>query len=242
MGSTLAGVKAGVIAGLVYIGALAISNVIVLYASEPDVLTYITNNFAQVCSPVPTVNSTTVQDCFASLAPVYLPYVAFIGFIVTLVYSGVFGRFYDLIPGKSFRFKGLVIAPLVAINLLVFQLVGITFEVSATVVLMIVLIGSTIAYGLLLGGLYKRYTRVVQFVSQDESALKIIVGRSNLTGKSRTFAAKSSHEVRADVADDSSFRGWTVSGGVTVEDPKSFETSMEVNGDGLLKALVTKKH
>ncbi len=230
------------IAGLVYIGALALVNVIVLYAAEPDVLTYITNNFAQVCFPVPTVNSTTVQDCFASLAPVYIPFVAFVGFLLALIYSGIFGRIYDSIPGRSSRIKGLAIAPIVAINLLLFQLVGITFEESATVILTITLLVSTIAYGLLLGELYKRYTRVIQFVSQDEAALKIIVGRSNLTGKSRTFALKSSHEVKADVADDSSFRGWTVSGGVTVEDPKSFETTMEVNGDGLLKAQVTKKY
>lgn len=242
MGSILAGVKAGVIAGLVYIGTLALFNVAVLYISRGDVLNYIANNFSQVCSPVSTVNSTSIQDCFDSLAPVYVPFVAFIGFSLTLGYSALFGRVYERIPGPSPSRKGLVIAPVVAINLVLFQLIGFTFEQSATEGVIVVLILTTVAYGLLLGRLYRRYTRVVHFVSQDEAALRIIVGRSDFTGKTTTLGAKSTHNVEARVAHDSSFRGWTASGGVTVEDPKSFETSIEINGDGLLKGLVSKKY
>jgi len=242
LGSALAGIKAGVLAGLAYIGTLAFFNVAVLYISRQDILNYIANNFSQVCAPVKVVNGTSIQDCFATLAPVYVPFVAFLGFFVALVYAGIFGRIYEFIPGRSPSFKGLTVAPIVAINLILFQLVGFTFEESARVALLLVLVGTTISYGLLLGNLYRRYTRVVEFVSQDESSLRILVGRSDLTGKKRTLATKSTHALRADVSDDSSFRGWTVSGGVSVEDPRSFETTMEITGDGLLKGLVSKKY
>lgn len=238
----LAGVKAGVVAGIVYIGTIVAANLAVLYALKQDVLDYITNNFNLVCSPVNSVNPGTVQDCFNSLAPYYLPFVAFAGFALTLVYAGVFGRMYDRLPARGPSFKGLIVAPVVAISLAYFQLIGLTFELLATEILTAVLIGATILYGLLLGRFYNRYTRTIKFVSENESALRIIVGRSDLTGKTATLAAKSSHNIEARVVEDSSFKGWSVSGGVTVEDLRSFETTMEVNGDGLLKGQVAKKY
>jgi len=238
----LAGLKAGVIAGIAYIGTLIVANLAVLYLSKPEILQYITNNFAQVCSPVSSVNATTIEDCFDSLAPVYLPFIAFLGFFVTLVYSAVFGRLYDRLPLRSPSFKGLLLAPLAAISLVYLQLIGFTYELFATEALVLVLLISTVAYGVILGRFYRRYTRVVQFVSEDDSALRIVVGRSDLTGKTTTMAANSSHNIEAKVAEDSSFKGWSVSGGVTVEDARSFETTMEVSGDGLLKGQVAKKY
>jgi hypothetical protein len=234
--------KAGVIAGIAYIGILVVANLAILFISKQDILTYITNNFAQVCSPVNSVNATSIQDCFDSLAPVYLPFIAFFGFFITLTYSAVFGRMYDRLPGREPAFKGLLVAPFAAISLVYLQLVGFTFELSATEALVAVLLGSTIAYGVILGRFYKRYTRVIQFVSEDDSALRIFVGRSDLTGKTTTMAANSTHNIEAKVTEDSSFKGWSVSGGVAVEDAKSFETTMEVSGDGLLKGQVAKKY
>jgi len=230
------------VAGIFYIGSLALANLGILYFSKQDILTYITNNYSYVCAPVNSVNATSVQDCFNSLAPVYLPFIAFIGFFITLAYSSVFGRMYDWLPGKSPSLKGLFVAPLVALSLLFFQVLGFTFELSATEALVVVLIAATLAYGILIGRLYKRYTRVVQFVSEDESALRIIVGRTDLTGKTTTLAANSTHRIEAKVSDDSSFKGWGVSGGVAVEDVRSFESTMEVKGDGLLKGQVAKKY
>lgn len=238
----LAGIKAGVIAGIAYIGTLAVANLAILYLSRPDILAFITNHFNDVCSPVNSVNATSIQDCFNSLAPVYLPFIAFFGFFVALVYSAVFGRVYDRLPGHAPALKGMMIAPLAAISLVYLQLLGFTFELSATEALVAVLLASTVAYGVILGRFYKRYTRVIQFVSENDSALRIIVGRTDLTGKTNTLAANSTHNIEAKVTDDSSFKGWSVSGGVAVEDAKSFETTMEVNGDGLLKGLVAKKY
>lgn len=238
----IAGIKAGVVAGIVYIGALVLTNLGILYFAKQDVLNYISSNYSFVCSPVSSVNSTSILDCFNSLAPVYLPFIAFVGFFLTLGYSALFGRMYERLPGAGPSFKGLLVAPLVAISLLFFQLIGFTFELSATEALVVVLIAATVAYGVLVGRFYRRYTRVIQFVSEDDAALRIIVGRSDLTGKTMTLATNSLHNIEAKVTEDSSFKGWSVSGGVSVEDARSFETTLEVKGDGLLKGQVAKKY
>jgi hypothetical protein len=241
MGSTVAGVKAGVLAGVLYVGSLAIVNVIILYAAKPAVMQWVGANFQQLCPPTTaTANSTTLADCFSSLAPVYLPYIAFIAFFISLLYAAVFGRLYEYIPGRSST-KGVAIGVVIAINLIVFQLVGITFNPRATMGLTVFLIAATFAYGFILGDLYTRYTRTVRFLSEDKS-LKIIVDRSDCTGKTKTYATKSTHNVRADTTGDTSFKEWVVSGGVTVEDARSFETSMEIDGDGMLKALVSRRY
>jgi hypothetical protein len=234
-------VKAGVLAGVAYVGSITTFNLIVLYADRPAITQYIANNFQQVCAPTASLNSTSVADCFSSLAPVYLPFIAFVAFFISLIYAAIFGRFHEYVPGGR-RGKGITMAGIVAINLVLFQLVGVTFEQRASLGLAAFLVAATAAYGAILGDLYIRYTRTVQFVSEDEGALKIIVDRRDCTGKARTFAAKSTHTVRADSAEGSSFKGWVVSGGVSVEDARSFETAMEVDGDGLLKALVSKKY
>lgn len=241
MGSTIAGLKAGVLGGVLYVGALTTINVILLYAAKPEIMQYISSNFKSVCPPTAVfLNSTTVSDCFDSIAPVYLPFIAFVAFFVSLLYSAVFGSLYEYIPGRGSS-KGITIGVVVAINLIVFQLVGITFSPRATEALTIFLIADTFAYGFILGDLYVRYTRKVQFLSEDKS-LKIIVDRSDCTGRTKTFAAKSAHNLRADTTGEGSFKEWVVSGGVSVEDARSFETTMEVNGDGMLKALVSKKY
>jgi hypothetical protein len=242
MGSTIAGLKAGVLGGVLYVGSLAIINVILLYAAKPEIVQYIVTNFQQVCPQTATIaNSTTVADCFATIAPVYLPFIAFVAFFIALLYSAIFGRVYEHIPGRGSS-KGVTIAVVTAITLIIFQLVGVTFNPQATTGLTLFLIASTFAYGFILGDLYRRYTRTVQFLSEDAKSLKIIVGRSDCTGRTKTFATRSTHSIRADTTEDGAFKEWVVSGGVTVEDARSFETSMEVNGDGMLKALVSRKY
>ena len=81
----------------------------------------------------------------------------------------------------------------------------------------------------------------MKFDSEDENSLKIIVDGRNLTGKTRTFHLRSSHEVKGETSEDSAFKEWAISGGVSIEDPRSFRTSIDVNGDGVLKAFSTKK-
>jgi hypothetical protein len=92
-----------------------------------------------------------------------------------------------------------------------------------------------LTYGLILARLYRRYTREVEFQSPNPASMKIIVDRRDQTGKRRTFSLHSRHKVKASF-EGAPFKGWLVSGGVTVEDPKSSESKIQVNGDGLLKA------
>lgn len=100
----------------------------------------------------------------------------------------------------------------------------------------------TVLYGAVLGRLYRRYTRSVRFETADEKLVKVMIDGNDYTGRSRTFARSSAHKVRAKIAKGASFREWNVSGGVTVEDPRSVETTMKVDGDGLLRAQGGKKH
>ena len=69
-----------------------------------------------------------------------------------------------------------------------------------------------------------------------------MVDGRDCTGKARTFATTSSHKVRAEAAEDASFKEWEAAGGITLEDVRSFETVMEVNGDGKLTGKVGTKY
>jgi len=236
LGSFFAGVKAGTLAGTAYVGVLAVFNVLLLYALKPDVLAIISQSYPTLCTTAVSANSTAigVEDCFSSVVAVYIPFVAFLQFFVALACSGVFGRLYEHFPGNGPTPKGLTMGAVVGISLVAFNLAGIDFDFVARVTATTFFVFWTLAYGAVLGRLYRRYTRVVQFVSRDGQALRVLVDNRDYTGKSRTFALRSSHEVRAVTEGGNSFREWSVSGGISVEDPRSYETTMEVEGDGVL--------
>ncbi len=239
MGSFFGGVKAGTLSGILYLGGLAAFNVVLLYALKPEVLNAIQQSYSSVCAPGAGV---TVEDCFSLVVSVYVPFDAFVGFFFALIFAGIFGNVYDSMPSNNPTLKGEVMAAIVGANLVLFDLAGFNFDFTSAVATSSFLIAWTLVFGYLLGRLYKKYTRSVGFESQDAALLKVVVDGRDQTGKSRTFALTSSHRVRAQVTDDASFRQWEPSGGITLEDPKSFETLMEVNGDGLLKGVVTKKY
>jgi hypothetical protein len=234
LGSTLAGVKAGVIAGIVLVGVDTLSNALMLYFLRSDVLTIITGQYGAACP------QGTLDSCYLSLFQVYLPLVAFVGFFFAVAIGGIFGWAYDSMPGTWARNKSIFAALFTfAIFLsspfyLGLDLAGIPFNALTEELTIAVLAVLSAVFGLLLGKMYTRYTRVVDIQSGDRS-LQVLVGGRNMTGTKRTFATTSSHEVKA--TGEGQFREWSVSGGVTVEDPKSRETTMEVNGDGLIRAV-----
>lgn len=237
MGSTLAGVKAGVLCGVIYFGILALVNVSVLFAFQKDATAAINAGFGQLCS---SRYNSSAYDCLVSVAQIQVPFVAFLGFFLSLVFAGLFGRFYERVPGVEYRTKGITTALLLLLALILFGLGGYTFDTPSTYITAASEIGATLGYGVLLGFLYTRYTRRVEFVGEEEGSLRILVDGKDFTGKTRTFSSMSVHEIRADSAGGSPFKEWVVSGGVTVEDSRSFETTMEVNGDGLLKVISRK--
>ena len=230
MGSAFAGVKAGILAGMVYAGSIGLFNVLLLYTLKGDVLQFLSANLPSACGGVAGGSLPTPEECFSSVVLVYIPYFTFLGFVISLVFAAAYGILYEHLPGHSQRVKAASIALLLLIALLYLGLAGLSFEYTARILI-----------SFILGGLYRRYTRSVEFVSQDENSLKIIVDGRNLTGKTRTFHLRSSHEVKGETSEDSSFKEWAISGGVSIEDPKSFRTTIEVNGDGMLKAFSSKK-
>src|SRR5207245_5242421 len=130
------------------------------------------------------------------------------------------------LPVQSTRVKAASIGLLLLIALLYLGLAGLSFEYTARILISFFDLAATVVYAVILGGLYRRYTRSVEFVSQDENSLKIIVDGRNLTGKTRTFHLRSSHDVRAETSGDSSFKEWEISVGASLEDPWSFRTTV----------------
>jgi hypothetical protein len=237
LGSTLAGIKAGTLAGAAYMGGLAIANVAVLYAFKADTLSSLSQLAS--CASAASTNSTaaeTAEQCLNSVVSVTIPIEGLLAFFVSLIYAGVFGRFYERFPGKSPSARGVTVGVIAGFSLLVLGPTIVYFGLAEMVAITTFFIAWTFVYGLLIGRLYKRYTREVQFANRDGKALRVLVDGRDCTGKTLTFATRSSHAVKAKVREGKSFRGWSVSGGVTVEDPRSLETTMNVEGDGVLKA------
>ncbi len=241
MGSFFAGVKAGTLGGILYVGGIAVFNVILLYSLKATVLVEISHSYPQSCPLTPSVNG-SAEDCFSSVLSVDVPFVAFVAFFITLAYSGLFGIYYDSIPIRRATVKGLMAAAVVGFNLIFFGFSGYVFDSQSAVATAVMMIVWTPLFGFLLGRLYKKYTRVVEFSTQDEGLLKVVVDGRDATGRAKTFATTSSHKLRAEVSEDASFKEWEASGGVTLEDPRSFETGMEVNGDGAVKGIVGQKY
>ncbi|MDA4120860.1 MAG: hypothetical protein OK404_00455 [Thaumarchaeota archaeon] len=243
MGSFFAGVKAGTLGGILYVGGLALFNVFLLFAFKGSVLNAISHSYSQVCPAAPPVNSTSsLEGCFQLVVAVDVPYVAFIAFFLTLLYSGIFGLWYEWFPTKSPTAKGEVIAGVIGLNLVFFGFSGFYFDFASSVASGAFLVAWTIFFGYLVGRLYRRYTRIVEFESPGKNLLRILVDGRDFTGKARTLAFTSTHKVRAEAAEGASFKEWVTAGGVKVDDPRSFETTIEITGDGSLKAVVTEKY
>jgi hypothetical protein len=236
MGSFFAGIKAGTLSGIFYFGGIAAFNALLLYAFRPDVLNLISQSYPQNCP-----STHNASACF-NLIVGYLPYMAFLGFFMSLFFVGLFGRFYESFPGKSPLIKGEVAAIMVGFALAILGLAGVRVGALATEELAVFFAVWTFLYGAFLGGFYKRYTRTVKFETIDADLVRVLIDGNDYTGVSRTFAHSSTHTAKAKVAKGASFNGWNSSGGVTVESPRSSETTIEVSGDGLLRAQGARKN
>lgn len=242
MGSFFAGIKAGTLGGILYVGGMAAFNVVLLYALQKDALISINQAYPNACPLVPNVNGSSAQDCFASVVAVDVPFRAFVAFFVALIYSGLFGMYHDSLPRLSTIAKGVAAGAIIGANLVFFGFSGYVFDSQSAVATSIFLVAWTAVFGYVLGRLYRKYTRLVKFESTDAMMLRVVVDGRDVTGRSRTYAATSSHKLRAVLTDDASFKEWDANGEVGLEDPRSFETVMEVNGDATLKGKVSPKY
>jgi hypothetical protein len=212
LGSFFAGIKAGTLGGILYVGGMAIFNVVLLYALKADALVSINHSFPTACPLVPVAGS-GVEDCFASVVAVDVPFRAFVAFFVALLYSGLFGIYHDALPRLGTAPKAMMVSAIVGASLVFSGFTGYVFDPRSAVATSVFLLGWTAVFGYFLGRLYRKYTRPVGFESQDPSLLRVVVDGRDVTGKSRTFATTSSHKLRADLREGASFREWEAGGG-----------------------------
>ena len=242
MGSFFAGIKAGTLAGLAYVISLAAFNVATLTVYKADVVSDIARSFSQTCVAGAGANATSLEDCYVSVLSLYVPLTAFLGFFVVLFFAGLFGLLYDGIPGRGL-FKGELTALATGVALVFPFNVAVVYQ-GYPVGLEFALFypALTLFFGYLLSRFYARYTRKIGFSSEDPEAIKVLVDGKDFTGKVRTLAHNSVHRLRAEVEEGGSFREWAASGGVRLEDPRSFDTVLEIDGDGTLRANGGRKH
>jgi len=241
LGSFFAGIKAGTLAGIVYVGGIAIFNVVLLYALQPSALNAISTTFPQLC-PLPGNSTASASSCFQSVLAVDVPFNAFVAFFIALGYSGVFGLYYDSLPSRGPMVRGLIFAAIIGANLVFFGFSGYVFDTESAAATAVMMLLWTPFLGYLLGTLYKKYTRLVEFSSPDTNLLRVYVDGRDATGRARTFATTSNHRLRAEAAEDASFKEWEASAGITLDDSRSFETTMEVGADGKVLGKVVPKY
>ena len=247
MGSYFAGIKAGTLSGILYVAGLAAFNVFLLYALKGDVLTAINQANPLDCPLVQNVNG-SVQECFDLVVSVSVPFVSFVSIFVVLFVSGLFGLYNDSMPGGSSIVKGLFFGAIVVFCMIfvvpLFFGLGLiyAFNLASEVATAAFLLCWTPVFGYLLGRLNKKYTRAVEFSSQDPDLLRVVVDGRDCTGRVRTFATTSNHKLRAEIGEGASFREWEATDGITLEDLRSFETAMEVNNNGRIVGKVGAKY
>jgi len=232
-GSSLAGAKAGILGGIFFAAAAGLFNIALLETFSGSVLQVLQAN--QFCSGAP--GAASPQECFSTLLTADIPsLVMFPIAVFGIIFGGLYGMYYEFLPGHGYRTKAVAIGMLMLVFIVVFGVAGSTTTTDQTQ-LAIMRGFDTVAmltYAVIIAHFYRKYTRVVEFESPNPEKLKITVNGKDYTGKAKTLALHSTHTVRAP-SESGAFKGWLVSGGVSVLDPKSFETTMRVDGDGLLK-------
>ena len=229
MGSGLAGAKAGILGGIFLGAAIGISNIVLLEVFSSDVLQFLAGN-SSLCP-----NTVTPQDCFSTTLYVSIPtYVMFPVAVFGVIFGGLFGAYFEYLPGVGYRIRALSIGLGLLVSILFFGVGGETLPGTTRAVMSALDLVLVVAYTLIVSRFYRKFTREVEFGSARPKELKVLVDGRNSTGRMKTFALNSTHKVRAE-GDGRGFKEWLVSGGVSVEDTKSFETTFKVEGNGLLK-------
>jgi hypothetical protein len=228
-GSSLAGAKAGILGGIFFAAAAGLFNIALLEAFSGTVLQ------AFQANPLCTGGGVTPQDCFSTLLTTYIPtLVMFPIAIFGILFGGLYGLYFEFLPGRGYRIRAVAAGMGMLIFILFFGVAGVTADQTEKAVMYAFDTFAMLVYSVIIARFYRRYTREVEFVTPDPERLKITVDGKNFTGKLKTLSLHSSHTVRAP-SESGTFHEWLVSGGVSVLDSKSFETTMRVDGDGLLK-------
>lgn len=228
-GSSLAGAKAGILGGIFFAAAAGLFNAALLEAFSGSVLKALQSY--SFCSGT----AGTPQDCFSTLLSADIPsLVIFPIAVLGILFGGLYGLYFEFLPGRGYWIRAVAAGMGMLIMMLVLGTAGITADSTQKAIMDGFDTVAMLVYAAIIARYYRKYTREVEFVSPDPERLKITVDGKNFTGKTKTLSLHSSHTVRAP-SESGAFKEWHVSGGVSVLDSKSFETTMRVDGDGLLK-------
>ena len=229
-GSGLAGAKAGILGGIFFAGAVGLFNATLLEAFSSSVLAVFSTN--SLCVP-PT--GTSPQDCFSTLLTADIPsLVVFPIGVFGILFGALYGIYFEFLPGHGYRIRAVAVGMAMLIAMLFLGLAGLTTDPTQKAIMDAFDTVAMLMYTVIIAHFFRKYTREVEFESPDSERLKFTVDRKNYTGKTKALSLHSTHTIRAP-SESGAFHQWLVSGGVTVLDAKSFETTMRVDGDGLLK-------
>ncbi len=233
MGSVIAGVKAGAVASLCFASLVSLFNILLLYSFKAQVLTFLTQNYPSTCpaSATPGVAG-TAESCFTEIVNIGVPEADLLRLaVIAMLFAVGIGVYFDYLPGRSYFSRTFLVVPIIVIGLLFLGLYGLVTNSTQLELMVVFESGSACLYAAIIASLYRRFTREVEF--QGSPTSKIMVDSRDVTGKKRTYAVNSSHKLAA--GDEKTFRGWLVSGGLTVGEPREVKTSLLVKGDGVLR-------
>jgi hypothetical protein len=226
VGSALAGAKAGAVASLYFAGSVSLFNILLLLTFKAQVISYLqtfsdcAGSAAQSCLSVLVIEVIPIDDFLRTL-------------VVAMLFAVATGVYFDYLPGPTYSRKTLLMSIIMLVAMLFLDLYGVVTSVTQEVAMVAFELMAVVFYALIMARLYRRFTREVEFQTVTPAG-RVVVDHRDLTGKKRTFSVKSSHKVEA-AGELKTFRGWLVSGGVTVKEPKETKTSILVTGDGMLK-------
>ncbi len=235
MGSVLAGARAGAAASLCFAALVSVFNLLLLYSYKTQILVYLAQTYPSTC-PATATSSTSgsAESCFAEIIVNGIPTADFLRVtVIGMIFAVVIGVYFDQLPGRTYLSRTLLASLIMLVGMLFLGLYGLVEDETQALLMILFQSGSAFLYAVILARLYRRFTREVEFQTTNKST-KVMVDRRDVTGKKRTFAMNSNHKL--ELADEqAAFRGWLVSGGLTVKEPKEQKTTFRVTGDGLLK-------
>ncbi len=235
MGSVLAGARAGAVASLYFAGSVSLFNLLLLYSFKTQVLAYLAQNYPSTCSAAATSSSTgSAESCFTDIVINGVVTADFLRVaVIGMVFALVIGLYFDQLPGRSYLSRALLASLVMLIGMLFLGLYGLVIDETQALLMILFQSGSAFLYAAIIARLYRHFTREIEFQNPAKS-VKVLVDGRDVTGKKRTFTVNSNHKLELG-GDQVTFKGWSVSGGLTVKEPKEQKTTLRVTGDGILK-------
>jgi hypothetical protein len=223
LASGLAGAKAGAIGAAFFAAAAGAFDAVVLEVFKSSVIASMVS--AGVCTATP-------ESCFSTLVGLDVLLLVILPVAVCgLLFGTLYGMYFEFFPGGGYTSRAAAVGMVMLVVILFFGLGGIAADATQGLLVRLFDLVAMVGYVLILARFYRRYTREVRF---ESSGGRVTVDRKDWTGKTKTLRIHSSHSISAP-NEKGAFHAWLVSGGVSVADPKSLETTIKVDGDGLLK-------